>query len=116
MTLFRKTICYLHIYTSDRVFKHEQEVRAIVQYLPAGLGSTQLRDSIPNMSRSEIDRWADICDIGFDYEVDLNLLIQEVLIAHFAPEWLLDLVNLVATRYDLEAPINKSRLAESPMW
>ena len=104
---------YLH---KRQSFKYEQEVRAIVQYLPTGLGRTELRDSIPNISKSEIDRWPDICDIGIDYEVDLNLLIQEVVVSHFAPDWLLDLVKSVTKRYELEAPINKSRLAESPMW
>lgn len=76
----------------------------------------ELRDSIRNVSESEINQWPDICEIGLDYEVDINLLIQEVVISHFAPEWLLDLVTVVAKRYELDTPINKSRLAESPMW
>ena len=97
-------------------FKHEQEVRAIVQYLPPGLSTDELKDSIRNTPESEINQWPDICDIGLDYEVDLNLLIQEVVVSHFAPEWLLDLVEKITKRYGLEVPVNKSRLAESPMW
>ena len=105
----------LYLYKREG-FKHEQEVRAIVQYLPTGLGRNDLRKRIPNLSNSEIDRWPDICDIGIDYEVNLNLLIKEVVVSHFAPEWLLDLVKKVTKRYELQARVNKSRLAESPMW
>ena len=104
---------YLHKRVS---FRHEQEVRAIVQKPPIGSSLSELRFSIQNLPTDEIARWQDICDNGMHYEVYLNLLIQEVVIAHFAPDWLLELVKSVAERYELDAPINKSRLAESPLW
>ena len=97
-------------------FKHEQEVRAIVQYLPSGLGRNELKDSIRNIPENEINQWPDICNIGLDYDIDLNLLIQEVVVSPFTPEWLLDLVEKVTKRYALEAPVNKSSLSESPLW
>jgi hypothetical protein len=68
------------------------------------------------MSRGEISQWLDICANGIHYDIDFNLLIREVVVAHFAPEWLLDLVKQVAERYGLKAPINRSQLAESPTW
>ena len=104
---------YLH---KRKSFEHEREVRAIVQKPPIGSSLSELRSSIQNMPIEEIARWQDICDIGLDYEVDLNLLIQEVVVSHFAPEWLLNLVKSVTKRYELEIPINRSRLAESPTW
>lgn len=88
---------YLH---KRKSFEHEQEVRAIVQNVPT----------------SQITELQDDYDIGKYYEVDLNLLIQEVVVDPFTPEWFLDLVNLVAKRYDLQAPIVSSRLAASPTW
>ena len=88
---------YLH---KRKSFKHEQEVRAIVQNVPT----------------SQITELQDDYDIGKYYEVDLNLLIQEVVVDPFTPEWFLDLVSLVAKRYDLQAPIVSSRLAASPTW
>ena len=88
---------YLH---KRKSFEHEQEVRAIVQNVPTSR-LTELQDDY---------------DIGTYYEVDLNLLIQEVVVDPFTPEWFLELVNLVAERYDLQAPINKSHLAAPPTW
>ena len=88
---------YLH---KRKSFKHEQEVRAIVQNVPT----------------SQITELQDDYDIGKYYEVDLNLLIQEVVVDPFTPEWFLDLVSLVAKRYDLQAPIVSSRLAALPTW
>ncbi|MDE0085095.1 MAG: hypothetical protein OXU23_05245 [Candidatus Poribacteria bacterium] len=81
-------------------FTHEQEVRAIIQVLPTG----------------NIIQTQDIYDIGDYCEVDLKLLIQEVVIDPFAPEWLLNLVQQVATRYRLAAPISRSHLTGSPTW
>ena len=75
-------------------FDHEREVRAIVQ--------------MPTLQ--------DICDIGKYYEVDLSLLIQEVIVSPYAPDWLLELIRSVATRYNLKAPIVRSNLGDNPTW
>ena len=88
---------YLH---KRKSFEHEQEVRVIVQ----------------NITTSQLTELQDDYDIGKYYEVDLNLLIQEVVVDPFTPEWFLDLIDLVAKRYDLQAPIVSSRLAASPIW
>ena len=88
---------YLH---KRKSFEHENEVRAIVQNVPTG-PITKLQDDYGT---------------GTYYEVNLNLLIQEVVVDPFTPEWFLDLVNLVAKRYDLQAPIVRSRLASTPTW
>ena len=50
---------------------------------------------------------------GAYYEVDLNLLIKEVIADPFAPGWFPELVNAVAKRYQLEAPIVLSSLTAS---
>lgn len=88
---------YLH---KRKSFEHEREVRAIVQDVPTGQIATLSQDA----------------DIGISYEVDLNRLVQEVIIDPFAPGWLYDLVNLIAIRYNLDAPIVKSSLANAPIW
>jgi hypothetical protein len=102
---------YLH---KRKSFEHEQEVRTIIQKPPFHI--SELKDNVQNMSRGEISQWLDICANGIHYDIDFNLLIREVVVAHFAPEWLLDLVKQVAERYGLKAPINRSQLAESPTW
>lgn len=79
-------------------FEHEREVRAI---------HTKL---------SERGFAQDACEIGMYDEVDLSLLIQEVVVAPLAPDWFLELIESVATRYNLQAPVSKSSLAVDPVW
>ena len=100
---------YLH---KRKSFEHEREVRAMIQRIPPEASP----ENLPNFLTGEIPMWPNICDVGIYYEVDLNLLIQEVIIDPSAPDWLLDLVSSVADRYDLQAAIKKSHLAALPTW
>ena len=90
---------YLH---KRQDFNHEQEVRAITTTYPKSV--------------DDINQPPDIYDIDRYYEVDLSLLIQEVIVAPKAQDWLLELVQSVAALYDLKAPVVKSRLAAPPIW
>ena len=83
-------------------FEHEHELRAIVQTLPSKNGS--------------IDYSQDTYDVGEYYKVDLSLLIKEVVVAPFAPDWFLELVNSVAALYTLKVSVVKSVLADNPTW
>ena len=90
---------YLH---KRKSFEHEREIRAVVMEVPTydqGVDSSQ-----------------DICDIGKYYEVDLPVLIQEVVVAPFAPDWFLELVKSVAVLYNCESPVEKSTLADNPTY
>ena len=90
---------YLH---KRNGFEHEKEIRAIVQEIPPkGQG---------------VDYSRDICDIGKYYEVDLPVLIQEVVVAPFAPDWFLELVKSVTFRHTREFPVVKSTLVDTPTW
>lgn len=100
---------YLH---KRKSFEHERELRAIIQQIPPG---ASLENPL-NFIGDETATWPDICDTGIYYDVDLNLLIQEVVIDPSAPDWLLDLVKRVVNRYDLQVPVNQSHLAELPVW
>ncbi len=92
-------IPFLH---KRKSFEHEREVRAIVSAVPVVDGKS-------DMSR-------DICDIGKYYRVDLSVLIQEVVVAPFAPDWFLKLVKSVTARYNFNFPVVKSSQADDPMW
>lgn len=83
-------------------FEHEREVRAIVLKIPS-------KDDTVDISQ-------EFFDIGKYFEVDLSLLIQEVIVAPYAPEWFLELINSVAARYNLDAPVARSSLAVNPTW
>ena len=97
-------------------FESEREVRTIIQIPPTGIDITRLRSSIRQFSLEEIGEWQDFCEIGSSYDVNLEILIEEVLVARLAPDWFLQLVKQVAKRYGLTAPINRSVLAETPTW
>lgn len=92
-------IPFLH---KRKSFEHEREVRAIVSAVPVNDGKS-------DMSR-------DICDIGKYYRVDLSVLIQEVVVAPFAPDWFLELVKSGTARYNFNFPVVKSSQADDPMW
>ena len=81
-------------------FAHEHEVRVIIQEFPP----EQIFDLTP------------LYDAGNYYEVDLSILIHEVVVAPYAPDWLVKLVQSVAVRYKLKALVNKSRLGDPPTW
>lgn len=90
---------YLH---KRKSFEHEHEVRAIIQKIPASDG--------------KVDFSKDSYEVGKYYKVDISSLVQEVVVAPYAPEWFFGLVVSIAERYGLEAPVNKSVLADEPTW
>ena len=53
---------------------------------------------------------------GAYYEVDLSLLIKEVIVAPFAPDWFLELVKSVTTRYNFTFNVVRSTQADEPTW
>lgn len=51
---------------------------------------------------------------GIWQPVDLNGLIDEIMLGPTAPEWLVEVVEKVAKKYDLTAPVNVSGLLKDP--
>ena len=90
---------YLH---KRKSFEHEREIRAIEMTI--------------RTNDQGIDASRDICDIGKYYKVDLSILIQKVMVAPFAPDWFLELVNSVTALYNVGFPVVKSTLADEPTW
>lgn len=85
-------------------FEHEKEVRAIT------LGGFELVKS--GRIRAAQGRH----EIGAYYAVDISHLITEVVVAPYADDWLIELVQSVASRYGMTGPVRKSRLSETPRW
>ncbi len=83
-------------------FEHEREVRAIEFTIPA--------------NAKGIDTSRDICKTGKYYKVNLSLLIKEVIVAPFAPDWFLELVKSVTTRYNFTFNVVRSTQADEPTW
>ena len=84
-------------------FEHESEVRALTQDFPSPDGVY-------------IDMTQPVFDVGTYYAVDLSLLIDEVVVAPYAEEWFIELVQAVANSYNLKAPTRKSSLGDPPIW
>ena len=91
---------YLH---KRKSFAHEHEVRAINSRFPN-------QDDAVSMQLYQ-DRIS-----GTYYEVDLSLLILQVVVAPFAPDWFLELVKSVTALYDFNFPVDKSTQADDPTW
>ena len=83
-------------------FEHENEIRAMTQNFP-------VHDGAINLAKG-------VYPPGDYYAVNLPVLIKEVMVAPYAEEWFIELVQSVAVRYDLTVPVRRSRLAESPTW
>ncbi len=94
---------YLH---KRKSFEPEREVRALTI-------DSQTLEELEKIGFSESEA---VYSVGKYQSVDLSVLISEIVVAPFAEDWFLELVASVADRYDLQAPVKKSSLAEEPVW
>ena len=83
-------------------FEHEREVRAVIAKWTQG--------------DEPIVMQKDICDVGMDFDVDLDRLVQEVVVDARADDWVFDLVQAIVAKYKLDAPVTRSALAGEPYW
>ena len=83
-------------------FRHEREVRALIAKWPPG--------------DKPIVFQGDICGVGMNLDVDLDQLVQEVVVDARADDWVLDLVQSIVAKYELDAPVTRSALAGHPYW
>ncbi len=82
-------------------FKHEQEIRAVVQKLPTkGLSPRSKRPF----------------DSGVYISVDLDLLISRIYLAPTSPKWLFELVKSVLAKYNLGREVHQSSLDDVPVY
>ncbi len=91
-----------------RSFQHEQEVRAVIARFPtrpdpAAEGGFVLDYSVPS-------------PLGLAIPADPAKLIQEVRIAPDAPDWFLDVVSDVSSRYEFNYPVRRSDLGGEPVY
>ena len=89
--------------TKRKSFEYEREVRAITL------------NSVPH-DREMLGASAEWIQTGIYYSVDLDLLIDEVLVAPQSEDWFGDLVQAVVRRYGYNARVTRSALAEAPPW
>ena len=95
---------YLH---KRKGFEHEKEVRAIILEFPP----KEVREE----SNGILDL-PDICEVGKYFDIDISRLIHKIVVAPFAPDWFIELVQSVTAQYNRTVPVTKSSLATPPVW
>ena len=98
---------YLH---KRKGFEHEKEVRAIILEFPP----KEVRE-VREESKGILDL-PDICKVGKYFDIDIFILIHKIVVAPFAPDWFIELVQSVTDQYNLTVPVTKSSLATLPVW
>ena len=83
-------------------FEHEHEIRAMILH---AVRTDSKQGPHPHLQPA-----------GINCDVDLSKLIEEVVVTPFAEDWLVEVVQAVAGRYSLTAPIRRSALASEPYW
>lgn len=92
---------YLH---KRKSFEHEREIRAMIAQMP------------PDTTQGIHPGLPDVWETGRNCAVDLETLVHEVVVSPLAPNWFIQLVSSVASKYNLRAPVRHSTLAETPYW
>ena len=87
-------------------FEHEREVRAIHPIAMKGLYSGGMTKEIAQPPY----------DFGHYLQTDLPLLIHNIVVAPFAPDWFVELVGSVATHYHCDGLVTQSSLGGDPIW
>ena len=85
-------------------FEHEKEVRALV------------RDGPPPGIVKEIIGTPSRYEIGAYYDVNTSALIKEVVVSPIPGEWFVELVQVTAQIFKLDAPVRESSLTAQPVW
>ena len=89
---------FIPVIHKQSFYKDENEIRAI--------------HTVPDIDINWVHDWAkEESEFGVFINTDLNLLINEIVIAPFAPKWYFDLVVSLCEKYNLDKPIIKSALA-----
>ena len=82
-------------------FKHETELRAIIQNIPNHKEGTSINVPGP---------------LGVNKIIDLDLLIEKIYISPSSPEWFNKLVQSIIQKYTLDKSISFSKLSDRPVF
>ncbi len=98
-------LLYSPYFRKRKEYEHEQEVRLIVDIVPAADVplETFLKNEFPDMG-----------DTGSPVNIDVNTLIDEVIISPYAESWVTDTVQSVVNKYEFDFEVNPSTLLDNP--
>jgi hypothetical protein len=67
------------------------------------------------LDRSINDFDAEIVETGMSIEVEIDVLLRSIVLSPEAPAWFEALIRSLRERYDLKAPVHRSKLATEPI-
>ena len=108
-----KKLTYFPYFQKRKEYEHEQEVRLIVDIDPF------VRDALNNQTVENVDSFLetglpDICDIGMLFNIDVNMLIDEVIVSPYANDWITETLRSVVQKFGFNFDVRPSTLLDDP--
>lgn len=108
-----KKLTYFPYFQKRKEYEHEQEVRLIVDI------DRFVTDALTNQTVETVDTFLetglpDICEIGMPFDIDANMLIDEVIVSPYAKDWITDTLRSVVQKFGFNFDVKPSTLLETP--
>ena len=108
-----KKLTYFPYFRKRKEYKHEQEVRLIVDIDPF------VMDALNNQTVENVDSFLetglpDICDIGMLFNIDVSALIDEVIVSPYAKDWITETLRSVVRKFEFNFQVSPSTLLDDP--
>ena len=101
-------LLYSPYFRKRKEYEHEQEVRLIVDIVPADVPV-----EVP-LETFLMDEFPDMWDTGILINVDVSTLIDQVIISPYAESWVTETVESVVDNYGYNFEVNPSTLLDKP--
>ena len=108
-----KKLTYFPYFQKRKEYEHEQEVRLIVDIDPF------ISEAFHNQTVENVDSLLeiglpDICDIGMLFNIDVNMLIDEVIVSPYAKDWITETLRSVVQKFGFNFHVRPSTLLDVP--
>ena len=108
-----KKLTYFPYFQKRKEYEHEQEVRLIVDI------DSFVMDVLNNQTVETVDSFLetglpDICDIGMLFNIDVNMLIDEVIVSPHAKDWVTETLRSVVQKFGFNFDVKPSTLLDTP--
>ena len=102
-------LLYSPYFRKRKEYEHEQEVRLIVDIVPAADVPADV--PLETFLKNELP---DMCDTGIPVNIDVSTLIDEVIISPYSESWVTKTVQSVVDKYGFNFEVNPSTLLNEP--
>ena len=101
-----KKLTYFPYFQKRKEYEHEQEARLTVDINPFvmdALNNQTVETGLP-----------EICDIGMLFNIDVNMLIDEVIVSPYAKDWITETLRSVVQKFGFNFDVRPSTLLDAP--